>query len=126
MIDASSNLDMNSASAGHIIPRSESYTITSGGNQNPAAGVDVSFVSIDNSACTGTLADGTIVGQRHSLVMSTFAGPVSRYDLTVTNFQPASGAAGSRILRFTKNGQSAALIWDSNNWLVESAGASVI
>lgn len=127
VIDASSNLDMNTASAGHIIERSEVITLGASGAQSPLAAVDVSFVNItDNTTCTGTLANGTIVGQCHNIILSSVGGTAARYDLTVTNYQAASGAAGSRILRFRNAGQSGLLIWDGSVWLNKNAGATVI
>ena len=125
VIDSSNNLDMNSASAGHIYMRNESYSITASGSQSPSASVDISFVSTDGTVCTGTLANGTVTGQMHYIIASVI-GSGGRYDLTVTNFQPSNGSGGSHILRYSTTGQSTQLVWNGTYWFNANAGAIVV
>jgi hypothetical protein len=127
VIDSNSNLDMQSASARHIVQSSEALTIGASGNVNPSADKDITFVTVsDNTPCTGTIPAASFVGQTHMIVISAVGGISSRYDLTVANYQPASGAAGAYTLRFTKAGQSALMVWNGTNYLNANAGATVV
>lgn len=126
-IDSNSNLDMQTNSARHIIQSNEALSVGASGNVNPSANKDITFITIsDNTHCTGTMPAAQFVGQTHMIVVSAVGGGAARYDLTVANYQPASGAAGSKILRFRNAGQSALMVWDGTNYINGNAGAIVV
>lgn len=130
VVDSNSNINMGNAvpaSGGrHIVKSYETYSIGSAGTTSPSDNLDTSFVTIsDATTCTGTLASGQFIGQDHAIVASSiFTGGL--YNLTVTNYQPGTGAAGSKVFQFANSGQSAHLIWDGINWLSINAGVTIL
>lgn len=101
------------------VPSSESISIAGAGN-NPDIGVITTFVST-TAAASGTLADGTTIGQLKYIVMSAYVGD---YVMTVTNGLDANGAAITTIT-YTSAGQGSTLTWDGTNWLILNAGGVV-
>lgn len=126
LIDNSGNLRMDSAPAQHIIRSNETLTLTGTEVESPSSNVDCTFLNITNAGTkTGTLSDGTIIAQEHIIACIALSGS-GVYDLTVTNFQPASGSAGSKILRFNSAGQSVHLIWGGSNWISTNSGVVIV
>ena len=130
VVDSNNNINMGNAvpaSGGrHIVKSYEAYSISSAGAASPSVNLDTSFVTVsDATTCTGTLASGTFIGQDHAIVASSiFAAGL--YNLTVTNYQPSAGAAGSKVLQFSSSGQSAHLVWDGAKWMCINAGVSIL
>ena len=80
-----------------------------------AGAVDVTsyFTNITTTGARAlTLADGTVVGQRKLLLMSTDDGDAT---LTPTNFSNGTN------LVFSAVGDMAELIWDGSNWALISS-----
>ena len=135
-IDDSDNISMPSTAGNITMPTSATGNAhiyssaqqvdASAGNASPDGFNDVYFVTVAGANRTGTLADGSVDGQRASVHLSSQSGGFT-YTLTITNALYPGAAAGSRTATFNTAGQSIHLEWDATggNWMPVNAGATI-
>lgn len=97
----------------------EAISIAGAGN-NPSLTVATTFVTT-TAAASGTLANGTSIGQIKYIAISGYAG---NYVMSVTSGIDANGAVIATIT-YTSAGQGSTLTWDGANWLILNAGGIV-
>jgi len=129
------NVQGNIIQTGSTAESYEAFSLDSSvsANQNPLLTKTVSYVTITGGSgtATGTLADGTTIGQFKRIVLIDVAAG-STFDLTVTNAKFPMKAPGSTILRFNSinlddaGGMSVSLTWNGSVWLGINQGAEVI
>lgn len=105
-------------------PTAESFSVAGGANHNPDMSVATSFVTTTGAGnATGTMANGTVVGQIKYILMS--AGHTSNYVLTITGSIIDAAGTLFTTATFTTAGQSMAAMWDGTNWINTNAGVAL-
>lgn len=105
-------------------PSAESFSVAGGANQNPDITLETSFVTTTGAGnATGTLANGTALGQVKYIIMS--AGHTSNYVLTITAGIVDAAGVVYNTATFTTGGQSMAVMWDTVNWINLNSGVAL-
>jgi autotransporter adhesin len=109
---------------GGLVLSSETVSVAGGASQNPSLSVTMSVVSVTSAGVgTGTLADGSAVGQVKCVVMAANAG--TRYQMSVTNGVEAGGGAMTSI-SYEFPGQGSMLVWTGSAWMILNSGGRVL
>lgn len=105
-------------------PTVEAFSVAGGANQNPNMTLTTSFVTTTGAGnATGTMANGTTLGQIKYIVMS--AGHTSNYVLTITAGIVDAAGVVYNTATFTTGGQSMAVMWDTVNWINLNSGVAL-
>ena len=105
-------------------PSAESFSVAGGANQNPDITLETSFVTTTGAGnATGTLANGTALGQVKYIIMS--SGHTSNYVLTITAGIVDAAGIVYNTATFTTGGQSMAVMWDTVNWINLNSGVTL-
>lgn len=89
---------------------SREFRIMVGGAQDPSISRTLTEISIGTGGATGTLANGTTLGQQKTIIITNIDTPGDSYILTLASFLTAS------TLTFSEVGQSVNLIYTAAGW----------
>lgn len=108
---------------GNTVMSNEIISVAGGASQSPSLTETISVVDVTGAGiATGTLADGTTIGQLKYIVLRSNAA--TGYVLTVTTgFEPGGGVLST--LTFANRGQGATLVWVGTGWMILNGGAGV-
>ena len=94
--------------------------------------VESSFFTVADDGGGGTvaqmtLADGTSVGQKKTILCVSIAtSPGDTGEVKVTNLLDAAGVAGTKSFQFGSAGETVPLIWNGSNWMIIGTGTALI
>jgi hypothetical protein len=104
---------------------SESFSVAGGANHNPNNAFAISYITTTGAGvATGTLANGTYVGQIKYIVISATPVVVVNYQMTITSGIDGNGAVMTTIT-YTSAGGGSTLTWDGTHWLILNSGGVV-